>query len=270
MAGPVLLVGCGRMGNALLGGWLDRGFAPGDIRVVEPVESSTGFAQERGVAVHADASVLHADFSPAVIVFAVKPQSMDEVAPAYRRFAVGGSLFLSIAAGKTIGYFENILGRDAAVCRAMPNTPAAVRRGITVLAANDGVDTGGRAACAEIMAAVGEVAWVEDESLMDAVTGVSGSGPGYVFLFTECLANAGVAAGLPKELSAQLARATVAGSGALLAQSPESPEQLRKNVTSPGGTTQAALDVFMADDGMQPLVTRAVAAATRRSKELAG
>jgi len=180
------------------------------------------------------------------------------------------AVFLSIAAGRPIAYFEDRLGEDAAVVRTMPNTPAAIGRGITVACANRHVNGADRAICGDLLAAVGEVAWVDDEGLLDAVTATSGSGPAYVFLLIECLAAAGGAAGLPSDLAMRLARATVAGAGELAYQSEEAPSELRRNVTSPGGTTAAALSVLMADDGLGRLLTRAVAEATRRSRELAG
>jgi len=204
-----------------------------------------------------------------VIILAVKPQAMDAVAPAYVRFTGPNTVFLSIAAGKTIGYFQSRLGTKAAIVRAMPNTPAAVGRGITVAVANKRAGKAQRKRCDRLLAAVGEVAWIGDEALMDAVTAVSGSGPAYVFLLAECLAEAGRAAGLPVALSRRLARVTVAGAGELLHRSDDAPEILRKNVTSPGGTTAAALELLMAADGLQPLLTRAIAAAAKRSKELA-
>ena len=194
---------------------------------------------------------------------------MDEVLPAYRRFAGGGTLFLSIAAGKTLGFFARHLGAAAAVVRAMPNTPAAIGRGIAVACASRSVARRSARLAERLLGAVGEVGWVEDEALIDAVTAVSGSGPAYVFLLIECLAKAGVAAGLPEALALRLARATVAGSGELARLSPESAARLRESVTSPGGTTRAALDVLMAPDGLEPLLTRAVLAAARRSRELA-
>ncbi|TAN62004.1 MAG: pyrroline-5-carboxylate reductase, partial [Magnetospirillum sp.] len=197
------------------------------------------------------------------------PQVMAEVLPPYGRFAA--AVFLSIAAGKPIAFFRSHLGDGAAIVRAMPNTPAAVRRGITVCCPGAGVDAPRRALCQSLLEAVGEVGWVEDESLMDAVTAVSGSGPAYVFLLAEVMAAAGIAQGLPPELAARLARATVSGAGELLRQSSDSAEQLRKNVTSPGGTTAAALAVLMADGGGLPgLMDAAVAAAARRGRELAG
>lgn len=263
--GGVLLVGCGRMGRAMLDGWFDRGLPPGSVIVVEPA----GPALPSGVTGVASPADLPANLSPDVVVLAVKPQAMDAVLPDYRRFA-GSGLFLSIAAGRTIASFEAVLG-DAAIVRAMPNTPAAVRRGITVACANARVSGDGRARCQDLLEAVGDVAWIDDEGLMDAVTAVSGSGPAYVFLLVETLAEAGRRAGLPEDLAMRLARATVAGSGELLARSPETAAVLRRNVTSPGGTTAAALSVLTAEkDGLQSLMTEAVAAAARRSRELAG
>lgn len=261
----ILLVGCGKMGGALLGGWLDRGWQASDIVVVDPGLP----AADDGVSRIGELSALPPGFVPDVVILAVKPQMMDKVAPAYAGFA-GKAVFLSIAAGKTISYFAGHFGADAAIVRAMPNTPAAVRRGMTVLVANQAVPQAGRQVCQDLLGAVGDVAWVEDEALIDAVTALSGSGPAYVFLMVECLAAAGVAAGLDRALAARLARATVSGSGELLARSTEEAKTLRENVTSPQGTTYAALQVLMADDGLAPLIGRAVQAAAARSRELAG
>lgn len=254
------------MGSALLAGWRERKVAPA-FAVVEPAAPQGG-ADGPDVTVYAAAAALPATIEPAAIVFAVKPQSLDEVTPQYRRF-VPGAPFLSIAAGKTLGYFARRLGAEAAVIRAMPNTPAAIGRGISVACAGPRVAPAARDYAGRLLSAVGEVAWVEDESLMDAVTAVSGSGPAYVFLLIECLAKAGVEAGLPDDLAMQLARATVAGSGELARRSSDSAQTLREAVTSPGGTTRAALDVLMAGDGLEPLLARAIAAAARRSRELA-
>jgi pyrroline-5-carboxylate reductase len=265
----LLLVGCGKMGSAMLEGWLSSGVAS-RVVVVEP---QGGAPSDPRVTPCAGPAQIPADFRPDAVVLAVKPQAMDMAAPPYAAF-VGGDpaaspVFLSVAAGKTIAYFEGILGGRAAVVRAMPNTPAAIGRGITAACPNANVPEARRRLCDALLSAVGEVAWIEDEGLIDAVTGVSGSGPAYVFLLAEALAEAGRAAGLPEDLAMRLARATVSGAGELMHRSPEPAAQLRKNVTSPNGTTQAALEVLMAPDGLQPLMTRAVAAATRRSKELA-
>jgi len=261
----ILLVGCGKMGGALLDGWLERGLSPLDIMVVEP-DAAVGHRPH--VAIVDQASSLPGGFDPAVVVLAVKPQAMDKVAPAYAGYSA--AVFLSIAAGKTLETLGRLLGGQAAVVRAMPNTPAAVRRGMTVLAANQRVSEAQRRFCGDLLEAVGEIAWVGDEALLDPVTAVSGSGPAYVFLLVEALAEAGAAAGLPDDLAAELARATVVGAAELLRQSGLPPDQLRRNVTSPGGTTAAALELLMADDGLASLMRRAIAAATRRSRELAG
>ncbi len=266
----LLLVGCGKMGVALLGGWLARGWAAGDITVVEPDASAReAIAKQFGVGVIADGGDLAPDFSPDVIVLAVKPQIMDQVLAAYVRFQ-DSATFVSIAAGRSLASFSAILGDDAAVVRAMPNTPAQVGRGISVVVANDAVNDDARESTTSLLEAVGDVKWIDDENLMDAVTAVSGSGPAYVFLLTEALAHGGVMAGLPVELAAELARATVAGSGELLHRAPESAETLRQNVTSKGGTTAAALDVLMRHGAMKELLVEAVDAATKRSRELSG
>lgn len=267
----LVLAGCGKMGSALLEGWLDRGIERDAVRVVEPDGKTAAAVRDRhGVSVVGAAVDLPAGLRPDVVVLAVKPQTMDEALPGVRRFADEGALFLSIAAGKTIAYFQSRLGAGARIVRSMPNTPAAVRRGITVAVANAAAGAEGERLAHGLLEAVGEVAWVDDESLLDAVTALSGGGPAYVFLLVEALAQAGAAAGLPTALAARLARATVAGAGELLHRSAEAPEVLRRNVTSPGGTTQAALQVLMGEGGWQPLIDRAVAAAAARSRELAG
>jgi pyrroline-5-carboxylate reductase len=268
LAGPLLLVGCGKMGGALLEGWLSQGIRPADVWVVEPDAGPLQGVISRGVHHVAEAAALPADFRPALMVFAVKPQMLAEALPAYKGCAEKGAAALSIAAGWGIAGFEKVLGAETAVVRAMPNTPAAVGRGMTVLCANDRADARLCEICGELMAAVGETAWIEDEDLMDAVTAVSGGGPAYVFLLIECLARAGVEAGLPEDLAMQCARVTVAGAGELVHIASEPAAELRENVTSPGGTTLEALKILMAEDGLQPLMTRAIAAATARSREL--
>lgn len=260
----ILLVGCGKMGSALLNGWLSQGTPADSVCVVEPMQPQL----PGGVSGFTEAAALQADYRPSVVVFAVKPQSMDEVVPAYVKYAGPETVFLSIAAGKPIGYFEATL-TDGAIVRAMPNTPAAVGRAITVLCANAHVSPAQKDVCTRLMESVGEVAWIDDEALMDAVTGLSGSGPAYVFHLVEAMAAAGEAAGLSPDLAMQLARATVSGSGELLSQSSDPAGVLRENVTSPGGTTAAALDVLMAADGLTPLMIEAIARATARSRELA-
>jgi pyrroline-5-carboxylate reductase len=265
----LLLIGCGRMGGALLRGWLENDLA-GRYAVIEPMVGARPTTLSPHVTFLASPDHLDPGLKPAVAVIAVKPQVMAETLPHYRAMAAAGTLFLSIAAGRTLAFLASQLGAGAALVRAMPNTPAAIGHGISVACANANVDATGRARADALLAAVGQVAWIEDEALMDAVTAVSGSGPAYVFLLIECLAKAGVEAGLPEKLAQQLARATVAGSGELARVSPEPASQLREAVTSPGGTTRAALDVLMAKDGLEPLLRRAVLAAAKRSKELAG
>lgn len=269
LEGSLLLVGCGKMGGALLGGWLDRGVAASAVTAVEPQAQNAADFAARGVRIVEGFAELPSDLAPAVAVLAVKPQQMDALLPALRPVLRPETLVLSIAAGKPLDSFAQGLGAELALVRAMPNTPAAINRGMSVLCANARVDAPGRRLAEALMTAAGEVAWIDDEALMDPVTAVSGGGPAYVFLLIECLARAGIEAGLPEDLARRLARVTVAGSGELVHRSKEPPERLRENVTSPGGTTLEALKVLMAPDGLQPLMTRAIAAATRRSRELA-
>jgi pyrroline-5-carboxylate reductase len=253
----------------LLDGWLAQGIAPASVSLVEPQAALSDRFAAQGVGAVVEAGALPADLVPAVVVLAIKPQQMEAALPGYTRFVRPGTVFLSIAAGKTIGNFEAVLGTEAAIVRSMPNTPASVGRGMTVLCANGQVSKAQREVCGALLAAVGETAWVEDEAMLDPVTAVSGGGPAYVFLLIECLAEAGVAAGLPAELAMRLARVTVAGAGELVHRAEEPAATLRENVTSPGGTTLEALNVLRAPDGLQPLMTRAIAEATRRSRELA-
>jgi len=264
--GKLLLVGCGKMGGAMLDGWLSRGFAAADVLVAEPVEA----LRPKKPGLRAVGSTSEVSDTPEIVVLAVKPQTMDGVLPDLKRFAEAGSVFLSIAAGKTLKYFASHLGTAAKVVRSMPNTPAAVRQGITVACAAKGVSGAEKQRCQQLLEAVGQALWVEDEALLDPVTALSGSGPAYVFLLVEAMAAAGAKLGLKPEMAMQLARATVAGSGELLKQSSEPASQLRVNVTSPGGTTAEALKVLMASDGIQPVFDKALAAASRRSMELAG
>jgi len=263
---PLLLVGCGKMGGAMLAGWLASDIAAAGVFVVEPV----GAGAQKNVAVVSDVTGLPDGLDPEVVVFAVKPQQMAEVLPHYRRFAKPGTLFLSIAAGTPIRVFERHLGKAAAIVRAMPNTPAAIGQGITVACPNSHATEAQAGLARALLAAMGEVVAVDDEALLDPVTAVSGSGPAYVFLLIEAMTEAGVAAGLPRPLAERLALVTVAGAGQLALRGPESPATLRENVTSPGGTTFAALQVLMAEEGLQKLMTSAIAAATERARELAG
>ena len=266
LKGLIVLVGGGKMGGALLQGWLRLGLEPARVVVLDP-EPSEAVTQliKNGVRINPDKGKL----GPAsTIVLAVKPQVAASVLPGLKDVAGPDTLVLSIMAGKTLAFLEAGLPRAAAV-RAMPNTPASIGRGITVAVAGAQTSAAQRDAAERLLAAVGAVEWVNDEGLLDAVTAVSGSGPAYVFLLAESLAKAGEAAGLPAALSAKLARLTVSGSGELLFQSGLEPAQLRANVTSPAGTTAAALSVLMADQGLDHLIEQAVGAATRRSRELA-
>lgn len=266
-AGTVALVGAGKMGGALLEGWIGLGIDPARIAVVEPQPAASIEAlSARGLRINPDP----ASICPDAIVIAVKPQIAPEIMPSVARLMSPATIVLSIMAGRTIAFLADALPHHAAVVRAMPNTPASIGRAITVAVPNSRVSSAQRQLAAALLAATGAVEWIGDEALMDAVTAVSGSGPAYVFLLAESLARAGEKVGLPAELAARLARATVAGSGELLHRSSTDAAILRQNVTSPGGTTAAALDVLMAPDGLDPLLERAVAAAARRGRELAG
>jgi pyrroline-5-carboxylate reductase len=263
--GPIVLAGAGKMGRAMLSGWLAQGLDPMKVTVIEPQPSNEIRAlTAKGVRLNPPSGDARA---AATLVIALKPQTFREAGPMLKQCSATSTLVVSIMAGTTIALISEVCG--GSVVRAMPNTPAAIGRGITVAVAADNVSAGQRAVADALLRATGSVEWVDDESLMDAVTAVSGSGPAYIFLLAEELARAGVAAGLSQELAAKLARETVAGSGELLHRSDVPAATLRHNVTSPGGTTAAALEVLMGPDGLQSLLTRAVAAATRRSKELA-
>ena len=267
--GTLLLAGAGNMGLAMLAGWLERGLDPRCIVVQDPNPPARAreLMQEHGIDLRSAVGSMREP--PAVLVVAIKPQAMDAVFPALAQLARKSTLVLSVAAGRTIDGFERHLPKGTAVVRSMPNTPASIGRGITAAAANTHVTAAQRATCDALLRAVGEVVWVEEEGLLDAVTAVSGSGPAYVFYLAECLAEAGIKAGLAPELAHKLARWTVSGAGELLHRSDLPPGLLRQNVTSPNGTTFAALQVLMADDGLAKLMREAVAAATRRSRELA-
>jgi pyrroline-5-carboxylate reductase len=265
MAGTIVLAGAGKMGGALLAGWLERRLDACDVVVVEPHPTAEITAlTARGVRINPPSQDIG---SVAALVVAVKPQIFREAGPALRPFVGAGTLVLSIMAGTTIAAIAEVCG--GSVVRAMPNTPAAIGRGITVAVPASTVSAGQRAMADALLRATGAVQWIDDEALMDAVTAVSGSGPAYVFLLAEELARAGVEAGLPAALATTLARETVSGSGELLRRSELDSATLRQNVTSPGGTTAAALEVLMGADGIQSLLTRAVAAATKRSQQLA-
>jgi len=263
LTGTVALVGAGKMGGAMLTGWLAQGLDPRRVVVVEPAPSEQISALvERGARLNPEEPG-----AVETLLIALKPQSFRSAAPLLKSLTGPVTLVVSIMAGATIASLEAVCG--GAVVRAMPNTPASIGRGITVAVPAKKVSAAQRAIADALLRATGRVEWVEDESLMDAVTAVSGSGPAYVFLLAEELARAGVAAGLPQELATKLARDTIAGSGELLYRSELPPATLRQNVTSPGGTTAAALSVLMGEDGLQQLMTRAVQAASARSRELA-
>lgn len=263
---PLVLIGAGKMGGALLAGWLDRDLAPEAVVVIDPSPppDSAAMLEAAGLSALAEPP---AGVTAHIVVLAVKPQIMADTLPALRSLIGPKTTVLSIAAGTTLADLEAGLGA-AAIVRSIPNTPAQVGRGVTTAVANERVGAEGKALVDKLLTAVGDMAWVEEEGLIDAVTAVSGSGPAYVFLFAECLAEAAVDAGLPPEIAAQFARATVEGAGELLHRSDLSPADLRTNVTSPGGTTAAALSVLMAEDGLASLMKRAVAAAKKRSEEL--
>lgn len=266
--GPVVLVGAGNMGGALMRGWLASGLAARDVIVIDPslrppmaeFVAAHGLRHETGVP---------RDVTAGVLLLAVKPQMMAGVLPSLKSLVGPATVAVSIAAGTPIAAIERQLGLPAVV-RAMPNTPAMVGRGITAAVANAAVTAQQRNAVDRLLAVSGPVEWVDDEALIDAVTALSGSGPAYVFFLVECMAEAGRSGGLPADLAMRLARSTVSGAGEMLHQSPDSAGTLRKNVTSPGGTTAAALSVLMGEHGLQPLMTEAVAAAKKRAQELAG
>jgi pyrroline-5-carboxylate reductase len=262
----ILLVGAGKMGGAMLEGWLRLGLDPKNLAVLEPKPSrELGALAGRGLRLNPAAGTVG---EASAIIIAVKPQNAAEIMPSLAGTVGAGTVVVSIMAGQRLAFLEQTLSQRAALVRAMPNTPAAIGRGITVAVPNVRVSARQRELVHALLSATGAVEWIADEALMDAVTAVSGSGPAYVFLLTEALAQAGTAAGLPADLAAKLARATVAGSGELLQRSPLDPATLRQNVTSPGGTTAAALTVLT--DPLNELMIRAVAAAAERSRQLAG
>ncbi len=264
--GLLVLVGAGKMGGALLEGWLRLGLDPRQIAVLEPQPAPDISAlARRGLLLNPDPKTLG---DAAAMVIALKPQVAAQAIPPLSSLVAASTIVVSIMAGRTLRFLAATLDRPCALVRAMPNTPAAIGRGITVAVPRN-ASAAQRELADRLLSATGAVEWINDEALMDAVTAVSGSGPAYVFLLAEVLAEAGVAAGLPVSLAAKLARETVAGAGELLHRSPLDAAALRRNVTSPGGTTAAALTVLLAENGLAALMTRAVAAATARSRELA-
>lgn len=260
----LVLLGCGKMGSAMLAGWLEAGLDPREVWALDP-QPSDWLRSVEGLHINTDLPR-----NPAVVVVAVKPQIMGEALPLLHPLGDGGTLFLSIAAGTPIAAFEAALGQSTPVVRAMPNTPAAIGQGITALIGNDWAGEEAMVLAQGLLSAVGDTVRLDRESDMDAVTGLSGSGPAYVFHMIETLAAAGEAEGLAPHLALKLATATVAGAGALAAQGSDHPAQLRINVTSPNGTTQAGLEVLMNENaGLGELIGRTVAAASARSRELA-
>lgn len=259
----LVLLGCGKMGSAMLQGWLGQGLPAGSVWVKDPFPSDWVKGLE---GLHLNEDLPEA---PAIVLIAVKPQMMQEALPVLAPLGNGGTLFLSVAAGTPIAFYEGVLGAETPIIRAMPNTPAAVARGITALIGNAQATEAHLALAEALLSAVGLTVRLTGEAQMDAVTAVSGSGPAYVFHLIETLAAAGTAEGLPADLAMQLAKATVAGAGQLAMEASEDPAQLRVNVTSPGGTTAAALAVLMdPETGFPALLSRAVAAAADRSREL--
>ena len=267
-SGLILLVGAGKMGGALVDGWLGAGLKPEKVAVIEPNPSPHIAALgSRGVRLNPDTT---ASVNADAIVIAVKPQTAAEAMPAIAPMVGPSTLVVSIMAGRTLRFLAGALKQAGAIVRAMPNTPASIGRGITVACPNGKVSASQRKLAGDLLAATGTVEWVDDEALMDAVTAVSGSGPAYVFLLAEALAEAAITAGLPSSLAETLARETIAGSGELLHRSTLPAATLRENVTSPGGTTAAALEVLMGQEALTSLMKKAVAAATARSRKLAG
>lgn len=268
--GGLLLVGAGKMGSALLRGWLKQAVVPSEqITILEPAAAAdlAKLVTAHGLDLNPPiASLIGGDLS--AVVIAVKPQVMADVLPDLRPLVSPQTIFLSIAAGTTIDSIAHHLGQEALIARAMPNTPASIGRGITGLFIPHTFKPDQRATCRRLLAAVGDVVLIDSESLIDVVTAVSGSGPAYVFLLIECLVAAGMDAGLAEDVAKELATATVAGAGELARLSDDSAAQLRHDVTSPGGTTEAALDILMADGELARLMNRAVRAAIERAKEL--
>ncbi len=262
----LVLVGAGKMGGALLEGWLRLGLNPKNVAVLEPQPSpEIARLAGRGLRLNPDRQTLA---NAAAIVIAVKPQTAVQVLPALSPLVSASTVVISIMAGRTLHFLSAALARPCAIVRAMPNMAAAIGRGITVAVPRH-ADAAQRELADRLLSAAGAVEWTDDETLMDAVTAVSGSGPAYVFLLAEALAEAGAAAGLPPPLAEKLARETVAGAGELLHRSSLDAAALREDVTSPGGTTAAALALLMGENGLAALIGRAVAAATARSRELA-
>lgn len=263
----LLLVGCGKMGSALLQGWLNAGLEAAQFFVQEPNPDAA--LADLGVHLNVDTGALR-EAAPSVIILAIKPQLAVDVLPSIALLAAPETLVISLMAGVSINTMSDLLGGEAAFVRTMPNTPAAIGAGMTALYASSGTQDDQKAAAEALLAAVGQTVWLDTEKALDAVTAISGSGPAYLFHMVEALAAAGVNLGLPQDMAAQLAMQTIIGSASMLREDEADPRQLRVNVTSPGGTTEAALDVLMGDSGgLVDLMRRATQAAAARAGELA-
>jgi len=269
IGGPLLLVGAGKMGCAMASGWLDQGLSPDALFIQDPgpCEDAQKLVSQYNISCSDNPTLPE---KPLIIVLAIKPQMMAQALPALVEKAGEHTLFLSIAAGQSLATLAGHLGEQQPIVRAMPNTPASIGQGMSVACANPHVTPDQIEHCITLLSAIGEIAWIEDETQMDAVTAVSGSGPAYLFALTECLALAGIHEGLNPKLAWQLAKTTMQGASALMAHSSDNPVILRKNVTSPGGTTEAALKVLMGKKGLPKLMDRAIKAGAARSKELSG
>ncbi len=267
IGGPLLLVGAGKMGSAMAAGWLEQGLSPDALFIQDPspCPEAQKLIDEHGLVSGEDLTL---PALPVIIVLAVKPQMMADVLPGLLEKAGPHTLFLSIAAGQSLATLAGYLGEKQPIIRSMPNTPASIGQGMTVACSNPFVTADQVEHCITLLSAIGEIAWIKDEEQMDAVTAVSGSGPAYLFALTECLALSGIHQGLDAKLSWQLAKTTMEGAAALMRHSCDNPVILRKNVTSPGGTTEAALKILMGKKGLPKLMDKAIKAATERSKEL--
>lgn len=268
---PVLIIGCGRIGSAILSGLLDNGLKKSAVSIVDPyldlIKSKFKVLPDK--AFNNSLDNINKSLNPSIVIIAVKPAVMDKTLIDLKPFNLTKTVILSVAAGKLLKYFEDKLGYEQAIIRGMPNTPISVGEGITVCCSNDKTTQKQKKLCNSLLRTVSSVEWIKDESLMDAVTALSGSGPAYLFYLVEAMASAGEALGLPTKLSQKLASETISGSAALLKKSKSSATDLRKNVTSPGGTTSAALEVIMAEDGLAKIMRKAMQQAKARSKELA-
>lgn len=262
----IILVGCGKMGAALFGGLLPNLQSKSQAVIVSPSEKGSEF----GVSLVKSPLEIPSDFNADIVLFAVKPQIIDTVLPLYKKYATNGNtLFVSIAAGKTLQFFTKYLGEKTPIIRAMPNLPALIGCGTTAICANNNVNQEHKSITTSLFASIGSAVWLEDESLMDAATGVAGSGPAYVFHFIECLIKAAIAEGMPEEIAKNLVLNTILGSAKMAATSQHTPEKLKQKVISPNGTTQAGMDILSKDNALENLIKETVRAATKRSKELA-